>query len=140
MRASLEVPFANRTPGFHHQTAGLIAVLRSFDPARDPGTTGAHAGLPRTPPAGTHPSTEPQGNTTMADDRHDIPDDRHDISDDKPVLFGWTRREGRALGLVAAVAGVWGGSYALFGFAGLIVPALLMVAAAFALLLLITRG
>jgi hypothetical protein len=67
-------------------------------------------------------------------------DDHDDDSATRPGLFGWSRGEWQAAGLVAAVAAVWGGGYALFGFAGLIVPALLFVVAAFVLLVLISRG
>ncbi len=67
-------------------------------------------------------------------------DDHDDDSAARPVLFGWSRAEWQAVGLVLAVAVIWGGGYALFGFVGLIVPALLMVLAAFVLLVLISRG
>lgn len=66
--------------------------------------------------------------------------DDHDDPATKPVLFGWTRGEWQAAGIVLAIAAIWGGGYALFGFVGLIVPALLMVAVAFVMLVLISRG
>lgn len=67
-------------------------------------------------------------------------DDHDDDSATRPVLFGWSRGEWQAAGLALAVAAIWGGGYALFGFAGLIVPALLMVLVAFVMLVLISRG
>lgn len=69
----------------------------------------------------------------MADD-HD-----HD-SASRPVLFGWSRAEWQAAGIVLAIAVIWGGGYAVFGFAGLIVPALLIVLVAFIMLVWISRG
>lgn len=67
-------------------------------------------------------------------------DDQDDDRTSHPVLFGWNRAEWQAAGLVLAVAVIWGGGYALFGFAGLIVPALLIVLAAFVMLVWISRG
>lgn len=67
-------------------------------------------------------------------------DDHHDTPENKPILFGWTRREWMAAALVLGVAVVWGGSFALFGFPGLIVPALLLVAAAFVMIVWISFG
>lgn len=67
-------------------------------------------------------------------------DDHHDAPENKPVLFGWSRREWLAAALGLGVIAVWGGSFALFGFPGLIVPALLLVAAAFVMIVWISRG
>lgn len=67
-------------------------------------------------------------------------DDLHDTPENNPVLFGWSRREWMAIGIVLAVAVVWGGSYALFGFPGLIIPALLLVAFAFVMIVWISFG
>ncbi len=67
-------------------------------------------------------------------------DDHEDTPGDTPILFGWSRRELLAIALVLGVAVVWGGSFALFGFPGLIVPALLLVAVAFVMLVWISRG
>lgn len=67
-------------------------------------------------------------------------DDHDDDAASGPVLFGWSRAELQAAGLVLAIAALWGGGYALFGFVGLIVPALLMVLVAFIMLVLISRG
>lgn len=69
-----------------------------------------------------------------------MPDDHDNDPAKKPVLFGWTLGEWQAAGLVLAVLAIWGGGFALFGAAGLIVPALSLVAAAFVLLVLISRG
>lgn len=67
-------------------------------------------------------------------------DDHNDPHGDTPVLFGWSRREWLAAAIVLGVAVVWGGSFALFGFPGLIIPALLLVAAAFVMIVWISRG
>lgn len=67
-------------------------------------------------------------------------DDHNDTPEDAPVLFGWTRREWVAVALVLGVIVAWAGSFALFGFAGLIVPALVLVAVAFVMLVWISRG
>jgi hypothetical protein len=67
-------------------------------------------------------------------------DDQDDHHTSEPGLFGWTKGEWQAAGLVVAVAAIWGGGYALFGFAGLIVPALVMVLLAFVMLVWISRG
>ena len=46
----------------------------------------------------------------------------------------------RHAALAIGASAVWGGAFALFGFAGLILPALLLVLGAFAALVLISRG
>lgn len=67
-------------------------------------------------------------------------DDHDDDSMFRPVFLGWSRAEWQAAALVLAVAAIWGGGYALFGFAGLIVPALVIVLVAFVMLVWISRG
>jgi hypothetical protein len=67
-------------------------------------------------------------------------DDHENTPENAPILFGWSRREWLAIALVLGVVVVWGGGYALFGFPGLIVPALLLVAVAFVMLVWISFG
>jgi len=51
-----------------------------------------------------------------------------------------TPEERRAGALAAGIIALWGGAVAIFGYGGLIVGALCMVAIIFAALVLITRG
>lgn len=52
----------------------------------------------------------------------------------------WTGAEFKALLIALLALIVWGGSFALFGFAGLITPALVLVATVGTLLVLVSRG
>jgi len=56
------------------------------------------------------------------------------------IAFGWNIQELKALGLALAVLLVWIGSVAVFGFPGLIVPALFLVLATFVVLIVISQG
>lgn len=56
------------------------------------------------------------------------------------VVFGWNINELKALGIALALLVVWIGAAALFGFAGLITVALLMVLTSFVLIVTISRG
>jgi hypothetical protein len=61
--------------------------------------------------------------------------------DELPAIFlGWNAEELRALAIALAVLAVWIGGFALVGFAGLILPALLLVLGAFVAIILISRG
>lgn len=57
-----------------------------------------------------------------------------------PSLPKPTKEELQAFGLIGAIAAVWIGATLLFGFGGLIVGALAMVAVMFVVLILISRG
>jgi fatty acid desaturase len=69
-------------------------------------------------------------------------DQNHDHEDpsDVPVLFGWNRSELLALALALGALVLWGLSIVVFGFAGLIVPGLILVLGAFVALIFISRG
>lgn len=56
------------------------------------------------------------------------------------VVFGWNINELKALGIALALLVVWIGAAALFGFAGLITVALLLVLTSFVLIVTISRG
>ncbi len=61
--------------------------------------------------------------------------------DELPAVFlGWNAEELKALGIALAVLVVWIGGFALIGFAGLIIPALLLVLGSFVAIILISRG
>ena len=61
--------------------------------------------------------------------------------DELPAIFlGWNAEELKALAIALAVLAVWIGGFALVGFAGLILPALLLVLGAFVAIILISRG
>ena len=71
--------------------------------------------------------------TSLSDDAH-----HHD---ELPAIFlGWNAEELKALGIALAVLVVWIGGFALIGFAGLIIPALLLVLGSFVAIILISRG
>ncbi|MCA8880856.1 MAG: hypothetical protein KDA73_13080 [Rhodobacteraceae bacterium] len=65
-------------------------------------------------------------------------DDTHD--GDHAVTKGWNREEMIALAIALAAVVVWGASILLFGFGGLIVPALLLVLLTFVVIITISRG
>ena len=61
--------------------------------------------------------------------------------DELPAVFlGWNAEELKALAIALAVLAVWIGGFALIGFAGLIIPALLLVLGSFVAIILISRG
>ncbi|MCA8884049.1 MAG: hypothetical protein KDA50_09950 [Rhodobacteraceae bacterium] len=62
------------------------------------------------------------------------------MTDHLPQSRGWTATELKALlGAILAVV-LWGGAWALLGFAGLIIPALALVFLVFVMLIWISRG
>ena len=66
--------------------------------------------------------------------------DTHDDPSEQPILFGWNRAELITLLIGVAIILIWAVSYTLFGFAGLIVPALFYVFVMFVALVLISLG
>ncbi len=61
--------------------------------------------------------------------------------DDLPAVFlGWNMDELKALGLALAALLVWIGATALFGFGGLIIIALILVATVLAAIVVVSQG
>ena len=54
--------------------------------------------------------------------------------------FSVSNEEFQALGLALTIIALWGGATAIFGYAGLIIGALTMVAVMYAVLVTISRG
>ena len=69
-----------------------------------------------------------------------MPADAHEDQAQQPILFGWNREELITLLIGVGLLAVLGIGYALFGFAGLIIPSLLMVFAMFVAIVLISLG
>ena len=69
----------------------------------------------------------------MTDDNHDS-----DHSIHRPFSWSGDELKGLAIGVGALV--VWALAIMLFGFAGVIVPALLLVVVVFVLLVIVSRG
>ena len=66
--------------------------------------------------------------------------DAHHHADLPAVFLGWNSEELQALAIALAVLAVWIAGFAVIGFAGLIIPARLLVLGSFVCIVLISRG